>query len=208
MDFFGNKIKRIGLILGAVSLFVWVVWPFLRGGQPTIQTAFTPINAQMEELLVQGENEKKAAAGQAVSTITAKAKATPKPMPNSTDISKSDELSNSTGLQSEASDSVGTNTQSLPSSSEPLSTSAASPVPPQTTTPPSVAVQKGLLDLNTATLEQLDKLPGVGESKAKAILEYRTKKGRFKRVEELMEVKGIGEKMFEKLKGLLFVASS
>ncbi|MNG27512.1 ComE operon protein 1 [compost metagenome] len=67
---------------------------------------------------------------------------------------------------------------------------------------------KGLLDLNTATLEQLDKLPGIGESKARAILEYRSKKGSFKRVEELMDVKGIGEKMFEKLKGQVFVAPS
>ncbi|OCT17234.1 hypothetical protein A8709_24770 [Paenibacillus pectinilyticus] len=68
--------------------------------------------------------------------------------------------------------------------------------------------QQTLLDLNTATLEQLDKLPGIGESKAKAILEHRAKKGKFKRVEELMDVKGIGEKMFAKLKGLVYVAPS
>ncbi|NOU68044.1 hypothetical protein GC096_28855 [Paenibacillus sp. LMG 31461] len=193
--------KRIGLILGAVSLFVWVVWPFLRGGQPTIQTAFMPINTQMEELLLQGENEKKAAAGKSVPVVTAKPKATPKA--NTSESSSSSEVistpSSSTGAITQTSPSPSTST------SEPHPTSAVSPVPPAITAPPSNEAQKGLLDLNTATLEQLDKLPGIGESKAKAILEYRMKKGRFKRVEELMDVKGIGEKMFEKLKGSVFV---
>ncbi|OAS13843.1 hypothetical protein A8708_25285 [Paenibacillus oryzisoli] len=82
---------------------------------------------------------------------------------------------------------------------------SASPVPSPTPVPTWNESQKGLLDLNTATLEQLDKLPGIGESKARAILEYRMKKGRFKRVEELMDVKGIGEKMFAKIKGQVFV---
>ncbi|MNG32705.1 ComE operon protein 1 [compost metagenome] len=54
-------------------------------------------------------------------------------------------------------------------------------------------------------MEQLDKLPGIGESKARTILEYRMKKGRFKRIEELKDVKGIGDKMFEKLKGFIYV---
>lgn len=66
----------------------------------------------------------------------------------------------------------------------------------------------GQLDLNTATLKQLDEIPGIGESKAKAILDYRLKKGRFSRIEELIEVKGIGEKMLEKLKVFLYVTSS
>lgn len=188
--------KRIGLILGAVSLFVWVVWPFLRGGQPTIQTAFVPINTQMKDLLLQGENEKNAAAGKAAPVATEKAKVTPKVSSN--------EPSSSSKVTSTPSTSTGTNMQTPPSSGLP-STFAASPGPPPITTPSSNEAKKGLLDLNTATLEQLDKLPGIGESKAKAILEYRMKKGRFKRVEELMDVKGIGEKMFEKLKGLLYI---
>ncbi len=186
------------MILGAVSLFVWVVWPFIRGGQPIIQTAFMPINSQMEELLLQGENERKAELGKAGPVVTEKTKVTPKASSNGT--------SSSAEMISSPPTSMGTNTQTPPSS-EPPSTSAASSALPPSTAPPSTGAQNGLLDLNTATLEQLDKLPGIGESKAKAILEYRSKKGRFKRVEELMEVKGIGEKMFEKLKGLLFVGS-
>ncbi|CAH1219437.1 hypothetical protein PAECIP111891_04879 [Paenibacillus allorhizoplanae] len=196
MDLFGNKIKKIGLILGAVSLFVWVVWPFLRGGQATIQTAFMPINAQMEELLVQGENEKKAATGKAASVGNEKARVTPK--------ASSNESSSSSEVISTPSSSTGASTQTSPPSSETHPTSAASPVPPIPALPSNEA-QKRLLDLNTATLEQLDKLPGIGESKAKTILEYRMKKGRFKRVEELKDVKGIGDKMFEKLKGFIYV---
>jgi competence protein ComEA len=48
------------------------------------------------------------------------------------------------------------------------------------------------LDLNTATAEQLDALPGVGPSTAAAIVEHRTEHGRFRSVEELLEVRGIG----------------
>lgn len=57
------------------------------------------------------------------------------------------------------------------------------------------------VDLNTATIEQLVTLPGVGKKKAAAIIEYRTKKGKFKSVDELINVKGVGKKMLEKLKG-------
>lgn len=56
------------------------------------------------------------------------------------------------------------------------------------------------INLNTASLDQLLSLPGIGEAKAKAILTFREKKGGFKSVEQLLEVTGIGDKMFEKIK--------
>lgn len=56
------------------------------------------------------------------------------------------------------------------------------------------------VNLNTATQAELEKLPGVGPSLASRILEYRTKNGGFKKIEDLMNVKGIGEKSFLKLK--------
>ncbi len=59
------------------------------------------------------------------------------------------------------------------------------------------------LNLNTATLEQLKALPGIGEATAKKILELRESKGGFKSLEELKEVKGIGDKKFEVLKNYL-----
>ena len=63
----------------------------------------------------------------------------------------------------------------------------------------------GLVNLNTATLEELDELPGVGEATARAILEDREKNGPFSSPEDLMRVSGIGEKKFEKLEGLVCV---
>ena len=57
-----------------------------------------------------------------------------------------------------------------------------------------------LLDLNTATQEELDALPGIGPVKAEAILQYREESGPFRTVEEIMEVKGIGEKTLEQLR--------
>ena len=62
------------------------------------------------------------------------------------------------------------------------------------------------LNLNTATKEELIALPGIGPAKAQAILDYRKANGAFKSVEELKDVKGIGAKRFEKLKGDLTVA--
>lgn len=56
------------------------------------------------------------------------------------------------------------------------------------------------VDLNTATAAQLESLPGIGPKTAQRIIEYREKNGPFKKIEDLMNVKGIGEKSFLKLK--------
>jgi comEA protein len=58
----------------------------------------------------------------------------------------------------------------------------------------------GVVNVNSATAEELSLLPGVGPSKAAAIIRYRTEHGAFKRVEDLAQVKGIGEKQVEKLR--------
>lgn len=60
-------------------------------------------------------------------------------------------------------------------------------------------IPDALVDLNTATLEDLTALPGIGESKAQAILTYRRQNGPFRRVEDVMQVKGIGEGLFQQL---------
>jgi competence protein ComEA len=58
----------------------------------------------------------------------------------------------------------------------------------------------GKIDLNRATLEQLDTLPGVGPVTAQRILDWRTQHGRFSAVEQLREVEGIGERRFSQLR--------
>ena len=62
-----------------------------------------------------------------------------------------------------------------------------------------------VVNINTATLEELDTLPGVGESTAQAIIEEREAGGPFTSVEDIMRVSGIGEKKFERLQGLICV---
>ena len=71
---------------------------------------------------------------------------------------------------------------------------------------PAPVVEKAPINLNAATVEQLETLPGIGRKVAERILEYRAKSGSFKKVEELMNVKGIGEKSFLKIKPLVVVA--
>jgi competence protein ComEA len=61
------------------------------------------------------------------------------------------------------------------------------------------------IDLNTATAAQLETLPGIGPATAQRIVEYREKNGGFKKIEELMNVRGIGEKSFLKIKDLITV---
>jgi competence protein ComEA len=61
------------------------------------------------------------------------------------------------------------------------------------------------VNLNTATQAELEKLPGIGPAVALRIVEYRQKAGGFKKIEDLMNVRGIGEKAFLKLKPQLVV---
>jgi competence protein ComEA len=64
------------------------------------------------------------------------------------------------------------------------------------------------VNINTATVEQLTTLPGVGPKLAARVVEYRQKAGSFRSTQELMNVKGIGEKNFAKIEAYLTVGEA
>lgn len=69
-------------------------------------------------------------------------------------------------------------------------------------TPPNVG---GIVNINTATLSELDTLPGIGPAYAQAIINYRTQNGPFVRIQDIEKVKGIGPKTFEKMKSRITI---
>jgi comEA protein len=76
-----------------------------------------------------------------------------------------------------------------------------------TTTAPASAKATPIVNINTASSTELQTLPGVGERVAARIIEYREKNGPFKKIEELMNVQGIGEKVFLRLRTQLTVSA-
>jgi competence protein ComEA len=79
---------------------------------------------------------------------------------------------------------------------------------PRRSAPAAKASTTAPINLNTANVAQLETLPGIGKSTAERILEYREKSGGFKKIEDLMNVRGIGEKNFLKLKPLVTVVAA
>lgn len=61
------------------------------------------------------------------------------------------------------------------------------------------------VNINTATQAQLETLPGIGESTALKIINYRKEKGKFSKIEDIKKVTGIGESKYNKLKNLITV---
>jgi competence protein ComEA len=83
-----------------------------------------------------------------------------------------------------------------PAAAAPAKSTRASKATPAPTSP---------VNLNSATQAQLEALPGVGPKAAQRILDFRKQNGNFKKIEDLMNVKGFGEKTFLKLKPMLTV---
>jgi competence protein ComEA len=86
-----------------------------------------------------------------------------------------------------------------------VSPGSAAPGTPSTTSQPTKGTSTALINLNTATVEQLDTLPGVGPVRAAAIVAWRTANGKFTSVDQLGEVDGIGPGRLEKLRPLVRV---
>jgi competence protein ComEA len=90
---------------------------------------------------------------------------------------------------------------------------AQAQTPAQTSTPTRTSSRAGAkppvtgtININTASATELEALPGIGAKTAARIVEYRQKNGPFKKIEELMNVRGVGEKNFLKLKPQITVA--
>ena len=81
---------------------------------------------------------------------------------------------------------------------------AQAKTPARSATKPSVT---SVVNINTASAGELEALPGVGAKTAALIVEYRRKNGPFKKIEELMNIRGLGEKNFLKLKPQVTVAA-
>jgi competence protein ComEA len=84
-----------------------------------------------------------------------------------------------------------------------LLTTHAAPARAQAAENVAAAQAAGVVNINTASAEELQRLPSIGPSRARAILELRAKLSRFQRVDQLMRVKGIGRATFRKLRPLL-----
>ena len=78
-------------------------------------------------------------------------------------------------------------------------------VAPRSSAKPAVT---SVINLNTASATDLETLPGIGAKTAGRIVEYRQKNGPFKKIEELMNVRGVGEKNFLKLKEQITVMAT
>jgi competence protein ComEA len=76
--------------------------------------------------------------------------------------------------------------------------------PPVTAT----VVSTEVVNLNSATAAQIATLPGIGPKTADLVVQYRVKNGPFKKIEEIMNVRGVGEKSFLKIKDRLTVAAA
>lgn len=91
----------------------------------------------------------------------------------------------------------------------PVSTTTPTPTPTPTsqatTTPALTPNQSALININTANTKELEKITGIGPAYAKNIIDYRNTNGPFHKIEDIVNVKGIGPKTFEKMKSEITV---
>ncbi len=64
------------------------------------------------------------------------------------------------------------------------------------------------ININTANKNKLSKIPGIGESTAEKIIFYRTENGEFEKIEDIMNIKGIKEKKFNKIKEYIYIENA
>ena len=119
-------------------------------------------------------------------------------LPTSFDRARDLEVNSSEGSQGEMASGSGSSTAVSPSSVSLLSDNPSTAAVPKRS-------HKGLIDLNRATEQDFDALPGIGPRLAERIMEYRQSVGVFHSLDELRTVKGIGKKKFERIRPLVTV---
>jgi competence ComEA-like helix-hairpin-helix protein len=85
---------------------------------------------------------------------------------------------------------------------------AAAAAPPAAAATPQAPPSAEKVNINSASADQLTALPGIGPSYAQRIVEYREKNGPFKRVEDILNVRGIGEKTFERIRERITIGAA
>jgi competence protein ComEA len=181
--FFLKKSRNILLASAAALFLIVLVWRYGQGGNNSSLTGFKPVNDQMQQLIDQGKE----------------------PTPVGSFSQKPSNTPGASKNESKPTAAPGASKGETKLKATPKASKSTSPSISSSTFPKTAAKSTDKIDLNTATLEQLDGLPGIGESKAKAILAYRQEKGSFTAIEQLLEVKGIGEKMLAALKPMIFI---
>mgnify|MGYP004731104579 FL=1 len=122
-----------------------------------------------------------------------------------TDLSTSEVPTEETDEQNSQSASNVSANDNTAKNGSPANTSASSAKNKPAAKPAPEKANQGTININTASKSELISLPGIGEVKAQAIIDYREKYGAFYSTEEIMNVKGIGEKTYANLKDLICI---
>ncbi|WP_372632392.1 helix-hairpin-helix domain-containing protein [Cohnella sp.] len=198
--------KPIAAALFAIGAAVFCIALF-SGAQQHPIAGWTPVNESLKQAIDALTSEDEGNASFLSTPLT------PSALPTQPPTQSSRPASPDYGAETSAAAAGVGSSSDAPGSPPGLSAESpdASPAPPaepvKDAEEDSPAVAAGTLDLNKATEADLDALPGIGPSKAKAIVAHRDKIGGFRRVDQLLDVKGIGPKVFERLSGLVHVAA-
>lgn len=205
--------KRIPLGFSLIATIAGCGFILFAGGSDKGVEGWQALNDQLEEVLVieekvnakvSGPDVKEKDPGQNEAVVNTNVTKDPEVLVNGPASSQDPVTAGmSSGDPAPPSESTAPSASST-TSSEVVESSQQSPQPPpanetsvQTSQP---ADQNGLINVNTADAGALMNLPGIGEAKAKAIIAYRNQFGPFRSKADLMNVKGIGPKILEKMK--------
>jgi len=192
-NFFRGKAAGIAALVGAAALAYGLLSPAGQARVPGWEPVNDRVIAALDEAMGPSPADASGAAADDPARPSAAKGEAASASPNAAD-GKAAAAPASAPAPSTAPDRASGEAGAPPAAALPSTPSAAASSPSAAASPPPAAAS-GLLNLNTATVEQLDALKGIGPSKARAIVEYREQHGPFRSVDDLLNVKGIGEKL-------------